>query len=234
MTVSLIVMALWTSAVLAAGAWAADRLLRSARLQTRLVWAMAMATSVALVALAPLPFTRAVIELSPSPEARAQAYWIEAQTRLIEGSESEFILALEALDAIVQKHKDMVGLVEKAAALASDVRWRAHGSIESMVLPAVKKQPLGIPGAHFVHGIKNLRAASRNHPAILGFNWDGGGGHFVVCVGPSKTDPSLFVILDPDGGLQYLSADDATGNAFYYNPSYGARGKIDPIGYIVT
>jgi len=75
-----------------------------------------------LVALAPLPFTRAVIELSPSPEARAQAYWIEAQTRLIEGSESEFLLALEALDAIVQKHKDMVGLVEKAAALASDVR----------------------------------------------------------------------------------------------------------------
>ena len=54
MTVSLIVMALWTSAVLAAGAWAADRLLRSARLQTRLIWMVAMATSVALVAVAPL------------------------------------------------------------------------------------------------------------------------------------------------------------------------------------
>ena len=54
MTVSLIIMALWTSAVLAVGAWAADRLLRSARVQTRLVWSIAMTTSVALVAVAPL------------------------------------------------------------------------------------------------------------------------------------------------------------------------------------
>jgi hypothetical protein len=120
------------------------------------------------------------------------------------------------------------------AARASDGRWRLHGAIEHMVLPAVKKQPLAIPNARFVQGLQPLRSASRNHPAILGFNWDGGGGHFVVCVGPAKVDPSLFVILDPDGGLQYLSADEAVGNAFYYNPSYGARGQIDPVGYIIT
>jgi hypothetical protein len=120
------------------------------------------------------------------------------------------------------------------AAKASEQRWRQHGAIEDMVLPAVKRQPLPIPNAHFVHGIQHLRTASRNHPAILGFNWDGGGGHFVVCVGPTRTDASLFVVLDPDGGLQYLSADDAVGTAFYYKPSYGARGEIDRRGYIFT
>ena len=53
-------------------------------------------------------------------------------------------------------------------------------------------------------------------------------------MGSTRTDPSLFVILDPDGGLQYLSGDDAVGTAWYYNPAYGGRGQIDDIGYIVT
>lgn len=126
------------------------------------------------------------------------------------------------------------GITLTQAARASEGRWRKRGAIEEMVLPAVKSQPLAIPQARFVHGLQPLRSASRNRPAILGFNWDGGGGHFVVCVGPTKTDPSLFVILDPEGGLQYLSADDAVGNALYYNPSYGAKGQIDDWGYIVT
>lgn len=129
--------------------------------------------------------------------------------------------------------KSNTGISLTQAARASDARWRLHGAIEDMVLPAVKRQPLAIPQARFVHGLQHLRSASRNRPAILGFNWEGGGGHFVVCVGPTMTDPSLFVILDPDGGLQYLSADDAVGNSFYYNPSYGGKGQIDGRGYIV-
>ncbi len=126
------------------------------------------------------------------------------------------------------------GVTLVQAAQASDTRWQQQGAIEDMVLPAVKLPPLPIPQARFVHGLQPLRSASRNRPAILGFNWVGGGGHFVVCVGPTKADISLFVILDPDGGLQYLSADDAVGNAFYYNPSYGGTGQIDNRGYIVT
>jgi len=54
MTVSLVVMALWTSSLLAAGAWAVDRLLRSVRVQTRVVWLVAMVMSVVLVVAAPL------------------------------------------------------------------------------------------------------------------------------------------------------------------------------------
>lgn len=125
-----------------------------------------------------------------------------------------------------------VGLLQSAR--ETDRRWRAVGSIESMVLSAVRREPLPIPAARFMHGIQNLRAASRNRPAILGFNWTGGGGHFVVCVGPTKTDSSLFVILDPDGGLQYLSSEDAVGTAIFYKPSYGSVGQIDRIGFIAT
>ncbi len=116
----------------------------------------------------------------------------------------------------------------------TDHIWRNYGTLERLIMPAVKKQPLAIPSARFVHGIQNLRKASRNHPAILGFNWEGGGGHFVVCVGPTRTDPTLFVILDPDGGLQYLSSEEAIGNAIFYNPTYGARGQIDNVGFIIT
>lgn len=123
-------------------------------------------------------------------------------------------------------------LASAAAATATD--WAVAGTMERMVLPAVQHAPYAIMGAHFAHGIAQLRNASRNHPAILGFNWERGGGHFVVCVGPTKLDPSLFVILDPDGGLQYLSSEDAVGTAFYYKPSYGEVGQIDSIGFIVT
>jgi len=121
-----------------------------------------------------------------------------------------------------------------AAAAATSAMWDVSGTMERFVLPAVQREPFPIPMAHFVHGIAQLRTASRNHPAILGFNWAGGGGHFVVCVGPTKTDHSLFVILDPDGGLQYLSAEDAVGGTFFYKPTYGLVGKIDRVGFIVT
>jgi hypothetical protein len=126
------------------------------------------------------------------------------------------------------------GVTLLEASVASDVQWRHYGAIEDKVLPAVKLQPLAIPKARFSSGLAALRTASRNHPAILGFNWDGGGGHFVVCVGPTKTDPSRFVILDPDAGLEYLNANDAVGDVLVYKPSYGAVGKIDPVGYITT
>jgi hypothetical protein len=125
-----------------------------------------------------------------------------------------------------------MSLAQAAANTAG--RWDGSGTMEDKVLPAVKSAPLSIPGAHFVHGISQLRLASRNRPAILGFNWTGGGGHFVVCVGPTKTDPSLFVILDPESGLEYLSADDAVGTSIVYKPSYGAEGRIDPVGFIAT
>lgn len=125
-----------------------------------------------------------------------------------------------------------VSLVQ--AARASNDRWRDDGSIEHMIFPAVKKEPLPLPNAKFVKGIAPLKQASRSHPAILGFNWDGGGGHFVVCVGPTTSNPKLFVILDPDGGIQYLNSDDANGDELVYKPTYGSVGKIDGVGYIVT
>lgn len=54
MTISLMLVAIWSTALLALGAWAADRLLRAVRVPTRFVWISAMGASVSLVALAPL------------------------------------------------------------------------------------------------------------------------------------------------------------------------------------
>ncbi|MCY2961514.1 MAG: hypothetical protein NTY35_15230 [Planctomycetota bacterium] len=81
-----------------------------------------------LPALAALPFTQAVLDLCQSSESRAQALWIEAQTRILDGSEAEFGRALSALDAIVAKHKDMIGLVEKANVQASGLRLVLPGA----------------------------------------------------------------------------------------------------------
>ena len=115
-------------------------------------------------------------------------------------------------------------------------RWTGVGTYETKVLAAMVAQPLAIPGARFVREkpAEHLRRTSRNHPAVLGFNWAGGGGHFVVCVGPLKSGPPRFLVLDPDGGLQYLNAADFSGDSFKYRPAYGGEGIIDPIGFIVT
>ncbi len=82
----------------------------------------------ALAALAPLPFTAAVLDLARGSEARSMALWIEAGTRISEGSEAEFERALVALDAIVERHADMSGLVPKARDLAARVRAVMPGS----------------------------------------------------------------------------------------------------------
>jgi len=75
-----------------------------------------------------LPFTTAILDLAKSSEARSMALWIEAQSRLAEGSEAEFARALAALDTIRERHADMTGLVPKAASLAERVRAVMPGS----------------------------------------------------------------------------------------------------------
>lgn len=74
-----------------------------------------------LAPLSPLPFTTALLERSKVPEARAQALWIEAQTRVAEGSEAEFERAIAALDALAAD-PSMPGLQEKAASQARALR----------------------------------------------------------------------------------------------------------------
>lgn len=75
-----------------------------------------------------LPFTTAILDLAKSSEARAMALWLDAHSRLADGSEAEFARALVALDAIGERHADMTGLVPKAAELARRVRAVMPGS----------------------------------------------------------------------------------------------------------
>ena len=56
-----------------------------------------------------------------------------------------------------------------------------------------------------------LKKASQQKPIILSIGWYGqdgrrNGGHWVVCVGPSR-DGQWFKVLDPSYGLQYMWTD---------------------------
>ncbi len=81
------------------------------------------------IPLTPLPFTDAVLELATGSEARAQALWVAAQTRISERSEPQLLRALEDLDTIVANHPDMGGLVDQATQQAAALRQVMPGSV---------------------------------------------------------------------------------------------------------
>jgi hypothetical protein len=114
-----------------------------------------------------------------------------------------------------------------SAATVGAKDWEFSPTGLDIALAMLKSQPASVSNAH--QATSNYRAllqqASRNHPILIGWLWSAGGGHFNVCVGPTKTDPSLCVILDPALGLQYLSLDDAVGNTLYYRPG-NAEGRF--------
>jgi hypothetical protein len=90
----------------------------------------------------------------------------------------------------------------------------------------------GLRDARSVHGpssvvLAALKKCSKNYPGIIGWWWglrgdSSNGGHWTVCVGPSKAGDKL-VILDPWNGVQYL--DVATYTDYNVN---GAHGWFDP------
>lgn len=139
---------------------------------------------------------------------------------------------------ILDDFRGILGVVKMDEMLVQAGRWQNRGVRPKFLLEAVKCDPLGIPLAVQSVGIEALRKASRYHPAILFFDWENSpGGHIAVCVGPTKIDNSIFVMLDPEYGLQYLSADDVEGNSLVY---YAARNNVRnkarsiPWGYIST
>ena len=142
-------------------------------------------------------------------------------------------------DAIRGLLGSIINPIEDRSLLEADIDtcaiWDRDGTIENVVLSALHKNPYPITQAKMVQGIDPLRKCSRNHPSILGFNWDGGGGHFVVCVGPVTAVSDRFVILDPWFGLQYLEWTPAHGDELIYTPKGEAtKSTIDNAGYIVT
>jgi hypothetical protein len=104
--------------------------------------------------------------------------------------------------------------------------WDLTGAGVEQTVKVLKVQPLPIANARAAAaGIGVLRNGTRNRPVLAGWLWQAGGGHFTVCVGPTRTDPNLLVILDPWYGIQYVNVDEAIGGTLMYAPIDPASGN---------
>jgi hypothetical protein len=93
--------------------------------------------------------------------------------------------------------------------------WDANGSWFPAVMDALRSDPAPHLDSFEVRTSYSyyyyLKKASQQKPVILSIGWYGqdgsrNGGHWVVCVGPSK-DGQWFKVLDPTYGLQYMWTD---------------------------
>lgn len=128
--------------------------------------------------------------------------------------------ALRGVGTIATHNAANMGISPLAADVTAAKNWELSPTGLKVALAMLKSEPSGVRDAQQAKGNyrDHLAKANRNHPILIGWLWSTGGGHFNVCVGPLKADPSLFVILDPALGIQYLSLDDAVGNTLYYKP----------------
>ncbi len=104
--------------------------------------------------------------------------------------------------------------------------WKTVGSVRGSVLNGLKAQPYAVPSARAVTNLpdaamlEELRNCTPKKPGIIGVNWHAGGGHWVVCIGPTRTNDRL-IILDPADGVQYLQNDVAN------YKDYNGNGVVD-------
>jgi len=80
-----------------------------------------------------------------------------------------------------------------------------------------------------------LELTTRAQPTIIGFvikDGQGHYGHYVVCLGPTKTNRDLCVILDPASGLGYLDLSKVNGSklGYYLAGSTTIHGEFAPNG----
>jgi len=87
--------------------------------------------------------------------------------------------------------------------------WKNAGSNREPLIKTLHSQPFAVPSAKAVSGLapaamlEELRKCTPKTPAIVGWIWSAGGGHWTVCAGPTK-DASRLIILDPWEGVQYI------------------------------
>lgn len=89
--------------------------------------------------------------------------------------------------------------------------WRHVGSCNTPLVKILKSRPFPIPNVRHASSAKTtlfeqLNSCSTKKPAIVGWAWLGGGGHWTVCIGPTGDGQEL-IILDPWTGINYVSND---------------------------
>jgi len=168
-----------------------------------------------------------------------------------------------------------------SGAWIGDPSWHGMGTRPELVVKALQCAPLPVGTARLADGdyLTHLTKTTADYPAIVAVMWtveyktgratdehkelarkatQGTGGHFVLCVGPTKNG-AQFIILDPLRGLRYIDRDDVTATCILYdngasigkadvamqkNPTpmkvddqlveYVARGRFSKCGLIVT
>lgn len=139
--------------------------------------------------------------------------------------------ALRGIATLFEKHAANKGISMFDPAVVAAHNWETTGGYAELTLKVLKAPPSPVLAAKIVSASPDqLRKATRNHPILIGWSWDKGGGHCTVCVGPTKTDKDLVVILDPGYGLQYVNLDDCIGNLLIYKPINKLTGKIANTG----
>jgi hypothetical protein len=128
--------------------------------------------------------------------------------------------------ALLEAGQENTGLSSLSPEAIGLHAWQNVGSVRDVVLKALQRNPYAVKNARAVTNLPDaqmldeLRNCTPKKPGIIGINWTGGGGHWVVCIGPTKANDRL-IILDPWEGVQYLTNDVAT-----YKDYMGA-GEID-------
>jgi hypothetical protein len=133
-----------------------------------------------------------------------------------------------------QEIRDDMSLCESGIAhqgvTKSNHDWERVGSVVPSVVSVLISY--GVTSARTVVGhpacLDGLKNCSKNTPGIIGWYWGTfgdttRGGHWTVCVGPSK-DGTRLVLLDPWNGVQYVD----TARYWEYVVDNGTRGWFSP------
>ena len=110
-------------------------------------------------------------------------------------------------------------------------QWQNVGSQRPPLIKILNGQPFPVRSARGVTLSRNamydeLQKCSPKRPAIVGFAWQAGGGHWTVCIGPTR-DRLRLVILDPWDGLQYVKNDRDRFTS--YQNGQGTMEHTDPL-----
>lgn len=114
--------------------------------------------------------------------------------------------------ALFEANKQHTGVSSLSPEAVGAHNWRNVGSNPEPLIQTLRAEPFALRTAKGFYGPAatvraKLEECSTKRPAIVGWWWDSGGGHWTVCIGPTK-DGTKLRILDPWNGIQYLDNND--------------------------
>lgn len=133
--------------------------------------------------------------------------------------------ALRGIAALFEKDIENEGVSPLSTQAQNAHNWDNKAGKLKITLHVLKSQPFPIHSARKEAANKNLlKNANKNHPVLIGWDWERGGGHCTVCVGKTKSDENTVIILDPYYGLQYVDLNVLDGGRFVYRPKPNVKG----------